>query len=175
MTGRNSVQNVGFQRQSHGQCNLRVLFNILFGDYNLILVSFISQVVKSYFCFAGVTIGFNRTNYSVNEADGSVALTVQILDGILDRTAVVNFFTTDGSATSTAPVDFMAVMGSDIVFNAGTISNIEVVTIVNDGVLENVENFFGNLATNDSAVIIAPGMTTVDIVEDPTDSKLISA
>jgi len=96
---------------------------------------------------------------------------VVIISGTLDRTAVVNFFTTDGSATSTAPVDFIAVMGTNIVFDADTSSSTELIAINDDNILENLESFFGNLNTNDSAVIIAPDSTRVDILEDTVDSK----
>jgi hypothetical protein len=50
--------------------------------------------------FTAVTIGFDSTDYTVNEADGSVTLMVRLLNGILEREVVVDFETTPGSATS---------------------------------------------------------------------------
>ena len=47
-----------------------------------------------------VTIGFDPEEYFVNEADGSVSLTVRLISGVLEREAVVSFETSPGSATS---------------------------------------------------------------------------
>ena len=47
-----------------------------------------------------VTIGFVPEEYLVNETDGSVVLMVHLIDGVLEREAVVSFETSPGSATS---------------------------------------------------------------------------
>lgn len=46
-----------------------------------------------------VTVGFNQVNYTVNEEDGSVTLSVALLSGILERNITVPFFTSSGTAT----------------------------------------------------------------------------
>ena len=46
-----------------------------------------------------MTIGFNPVDYMVNEVDGSVTLFVEVLDGTLERSVTVLFFTTPGTAT----------------------------------------------------------------------------
>ena len=47
-----------------------------------------------------VEIGFNPVSYSVEDDDGSVAVTVSVLSGVIPAgsTAVVNFRTRDGTA-----------------------------------------------------------------------------
>ena len=47
-----------------------------------------------------MTIGFDPEDYFVNEADGSVSLMVRLINGVLEREAVVAFETSPGSATS---------------------------------------------------------------------------
>ena len=47
-----------------------------------------------------MTIGFDPDEYFINEADGSVSLMVRIINGVLEREAVVTFETSPGSATS---------------------------------------------------------------------------
>ena len=50
---------------------------------------------------SAVTIGFERTSYTVNEADGTAVVSVAVLSGDLSRAVVVGFNTMDDSATST--------------------------------------------------------------------------
>ena len=96
-----------------------------------------------------------------------------ILSGTLDRSAIVNFFTTDGTATSVAPMDFIPVTQTSIVFNAGTTAQQVTVTIANDDIVENSEFFYGNLSTSDGAVILDPSAARVTILETKgDDSKL---
>jgi hypothetical protein len=51
------------------------------------------------FMLAGVTIGFNPENYSVNEVDGEVVLNVAVLSGTLERPVTVTLSTRPGEAT----------------------------------------------------------------------------
>ena len=49
-----------------------------------------------------MTIGFEQLQYSATEGiDASVEVCASVLDGMLEREAIVTFFTTDGNATST--------------------------------------------------------------------------
>ena len=45
------------------------------------------------------------------------------------------------------------------------------VTIVDDDIVEDTEDFFGSLTTTDSAVFLDPDRAQVIITEDPTDRK----
>ena len=109
-------------------------------------------------------MGFNPDAYTVNEIDGSVTLTAQILSGMLERSAIIIFFTTDGSATSADPMDYMEESAS-LVFDANTGVQQIAVTIINDSAVENSESFYGNLTTSDVAVDLAPNTATVTIQE----------
>ena len=54
-----------------------------------------------YFLYSVITIGFNSATYTVAESAGSVNVTVNILNGTLDRDVHVLLMTalTDGTAT----------------------------------------------------------------------------
>ena len=96
-----------------------------------------------------------------------------ILSGTLDRSTIVNFFTTDETATYSAPMDFIPVTQTSIVFDAGTTSQQVTVSIADDDVVENSEFFYGNLNTSDGAVILDPSAARVTILETGgDDSKL---
>lgn len=120
-----------------------------------------------------MTIGFNPDGYFVDEDAGSVSLTVQVLAGQLARTVSVDFFTEDGTATSTAPADFVSVnpaLPITLQFSPTDLDLEARVTIINDDITENPERFSGLLASIDPAVILAPINASVEIRDD--DRKL---
>ena len=121
-----------------------------------------------------VTIGFDPDQYSVNEDDGSVSLTVRVLAGELARAVSVNFFTVDGSATSTPPAaDFVSIAeASPIIlqFSPGDLQGEATVTINDDTITEDPEQFIGLLSSTDPAVILAPMNARVEILDN--DCKL---
>ena len=113
-----------------------------------------------------MTIGFDPDEYFVNEEDGSVSLTVRVLAGELARTVSVNFFTEDGTATSSAPADFRSIAQSSPIplqFSPTDLTLQATVTIVNDDISENAEQFAGLLFSSDLAVILAPSNASVEI------------
>ncbi len=101
----------------------------------------------------------------MDETTGQVTLSVSVLEGTLERPAVVTFSTMDGTATSTSPIDFNAITGAALQFDQDTLTVTVTVTIIDDAILENDENFFGNLVTSDSAVDLGPDNATVNILE----------
>ena len=103
--------------------------------------------------------------YDVNETTGQVTFSVSVLEGILERSVEVIFSTTDGSATSVAPIDFVSISGAALQFDQNTLTVTITVIITDDAILENTENFFGNLVTSDSAVDLGPDSATVNILE----------
>ena len=113
-----------------------------------------------------MTIGFVPDSYSVAETTGEVTLTVQIVDGQLERSVDVDFTTSDGSATSVAPIDFIDPGRVTLQFSNQTTSQTVRIVIEDDDILENDENFFGNLATLDGSVILDPEQAEVNILED---------
>jgi hypothetical protein len=116
-----------------------------------------------------VTIGFDSTEYFVDEAAGSVLLTIRVLAGQLARTLSVDFFTQDGSATSTAPVDFNSVTQAipiTLQFSPTDLVQEVTVTIIDDDLRENSERFAGLLSSTDTATILAPNTTSVEIQDN---------
>ncbi len=120
--------------------------------------------------FAVVTIGFDPITYLVEEDDGTVTLNVRIISGELARPVEVLVTTEEGSATSTAPVDF--INPGIITLQFDSIANVlnAVISIRDDDIYENPEMFFANLTSFDPAVIIAPGRAEITIVEDPQNN-----
>ena len=114
-------------------------------------------------------IGFVPDTYSVIEPDGIVTLTASVLSGMLARPVQVSFLTTDGTATSSSPEDYVAVSNLVLEFDAATLSRQINISILNDDILENAEVFYGNLSTSDGAVQLNPAAATVNIMEAPGD------
>ena len=130
-------------------------------------------IVLPYSLFAlsntAVTIGFDPTEYFVNETDGSVSLTVRVLAGQLARTVSVDFYTQDGTATSTPPADFISVTQAlpiTLQFSPTDLVQEATVTIINDDITENPEQFAGLLSSIDAAVILAPDSASVEIQDN---------
>ena len=106
-----------------------------------------------------MNIGFNPTEYTVAENEGSVQLVV--LAGQLQRDVSVQF------STSPATADFGSVSRT-LIFNS-TITSINVpVNITDDMLVEVSENFFGNitLISTDANVTINPAEATITIEDD---------
>ena len=65
----------------------------------MLLESLVLVLATSIFTpFLGVTVGFNITEYSVSEDDGSVSAVVSVLNGTLARDVSVRVLTSDDSA-----------------------------------------------------------------------------
>ncbi len=122
---------------------------------------------------AAVTIGFDPVPYLVEEDDETVTLNVRIISGQLARLVEALVTTEEGSATSTAPVDFINPGTVTLQFDGLVTMQTVVINIENDVIFENPEMFFANLVSFDPAVNIAPGRAEITIVEDPerNDSK----
>ena len=122
-----------------------------------------------------MTIGFYPTKYFVNESDGSVSLTVQVLAGQLARTVSVEFFTQNGTATSTTPVDFDSIdqrAPITLQFSPDELIQQVTVKIIDDNITENTEQFSGLLSSSDAAVILAPDTASVEIQDNDCEYKL---
>ena len=125
-----------------------------------------------FFYSADVTIGFLPVDYTVNENEGSVTLSVQLLNGELARNIKVEFSTRDSTATSSAPADYIAPRVSiTLQFTPAESTQSVVVQIVDDDITELSETFFGLLSTIDSAVYLDPSTANVEIVDN--DGELV--
>ena len=108
-----------------------------------------------------MNIGFNSTEYTVAENEGSVQLTVVVLAGQLQRDVSVQV------STSPATADFGSV--SPTLIFSSTITSINVpVNITDDMLVEVSENFFGNitLISTDANVTVNPAEATITIEDD---------
>ncbi len=117
-----------------------------------------------------VTIGFDPVPYFVEEDDGRVALVIRVLDGQLGRPITAIVSTEDGTATSSAPQDFINLGSASITFDGDVSVQQVFVSIVNDDIFENIEMFFANLVSFDPAVIVAPSRAEISISEDPENN-----
>ena len=134
---------------------------------------FIVVFIISSLFVTDVTIGFLPDDYSVNEADGTVTLTVRVLAGQLARPVEVDFTTRDGTATSTAPEDFVnSAVLITLQFTPDDLEREVVVTIINDNIPENAEFFNGLLSTIDLAVILDPDTANVEIIDDDDNEQV---
>ena len=84
-----------------------------------------------------------------------------------------NAWQSDGriyATISAAPVDYDGT-NLDFVFDADNSIHCVNVSIVDDEILEDTENFFGTLTTTDSAVLLIPDEAEVEIIEDPDEGE----
>ena len=107
-------------------------------------------------------VQFSQANYDVNEADGTVTLTVT-KTGVTATPATVNYVTSDGSATA----------GEDYTTSSGTIAFLPnetehtfTVPISQDNLHEGNEGFLVTLNTPVGASLGAPNPATVTILDD---------
>ena len=118
-------------------------------------------------------IGFRPEVHAVDESDGEVVLTVEVISGILTEEVTLTYTTEDGSATS--PGDYT---GANVVsipaLSAMTQSVTFRVTIVDDMAAESTEQFFVDLAgTLPAGVTLAPSRATVTITDTDIDPVVI--
>ncbi len=127
-------------------------------------------VDRSLSAFIVIVVGFDPASYFINETTGTVELTVRLTMGSLERSAIVSYFTIDGTATSEAPADFMSVSGP-LTFSQGVATQQFSIGIVNDAILEDMESFLAGLRTSDNSVRLLPDRATVNIEEEPGDDR----
>ena len=115
------------------------------------------------------TLQFNPATYSVGEAGPTVALTVTRTggtDGAVGATYALTNGTATGGASCTAGVDFINT-GGTVSFTNGQASQMIIVTICNDTLLEGNENFTATLsAATGGATVGAAATATVTILDD---------
>jgi hypothetical protein len=108
-------------------------------------------------------VRFDVPTYSVNESDGTVALTVKRSGG-LGSSVTVNYATSNGSAQ--AGSDYTSQSGT-ITFAAGEATKSLTIGILNDSTAEATETFGVTLSTSDAkATIGSPSSAQVSIADD---------
>lgn len=142
------------------------------------LFSLIALVIGSTFsafsAFAAPnTVQFSPATYTVNENAGQVIVTASASRlGDPNEVITATFQTRDGSAL--AGQDYVATTGT-VTFNAGETEKPVAIQILNDGQLENLENFFVDLtgATNATVTTGSSKTATVNIADDDSGSSTI--
>ena len=118
-------------------------------------------------------IGFQPVDYPVNENGGTVTLTIQLLGGELARSVEVDFTTEDGTATSTAPADYISpAVPITLQFTPDDMVEDVRVTIMDDDIFEYAERFTGVLLTIDRAVILSTDRANVEITDNDGEPLL---
>lgn len=121
-----------------------------------------------------VRVWFEPTSYTVDESDGTVTLIVMTNVPGGPSNGEVEFYTVNGTATSKASTlmkiesltpflctgagDFKEVLGFHVNFDEGSYNTTVMVTVNEDGILENDEVFFGRLRLI--------GVERIEITED---------
>ena len=118
-------------------------------------------------------IGFRPEVYTVDENEGEVLLTVEVISGVLTQDVTLTYTTEDGSATSSG--DYTGASGVSIPTLSATNPSVTFrITIEDDMAAESTEQFFVDLAgTLPAGVTLAPSRATVTITDTDTDPVVI--
>ena len=123
-----------------------------------------------------ITVGYDATSYEVAEDAGSVALTVRVAShpvGGAPRAFTLNANTTDGTADGG---DYGGVAAESIPFGVGDTFKTQTITVLDDTVAENDENFQSTLAlVSGSGVSVSPATATVTILANDPDTTAPTA
>ena len=118
-----------------------------------------------------VVIGFDSAMYSVNEASGTVELTVEVIDGVPTEDLTLTYTTASGSATS--PGDYTGADGVSIpALSAMTQSVTFRVAIMDDMSYEPEEEFTVELSGAPAGITLDPATATVTIMDDEAVPQL---
>ena len=110
---------------------------------------------------AAGTLGFENATYTVDEATGSIVITVTRTGGS-EGTVAVNYVTSNGTAT--APGDYTTTSGT-LVFGPGVTSQAIVIPIVNDNAPEANETFGVTLSDPTNGATVGTATTVVTITD----------
>lgn len=114
-----------------------------------------------YIPFIGVTISFETTNFTATEAEQSVEICVVIENGILGRNVDFTLSTSTDSATEQ---DFTP-QNVTLSFTPSSSRECINILVIDDGIVEDTEEFVVSLGSGDSAVDVALGVLSVPILD----------
>jgi len=122
----------------------------------------------------GSTVQFNPTTYSVKETPGNTTVTLSITASRLgDPNTTISASYTTSNGTAMAGSDYVATSGT-VSFGPGETVKTITVTILDDSLIENSENFFVTLTDATNASIKTPGsQATVTIADDDSPNATI--
>ena len=111
-----------------------------------------------------VTIGFEMETYSAGENQGSVEVCAIIREGGLATQVIVSLLTQDITAVN--PDDYTS-LSAPLSFSEDTSRQCVDISLINDDILENIEEFEALLqAANSAPVILSPERAVVRITDD---------
>lgn len=115
-----------------------------------------------------ITIGFNLSQYDIDETGGAVTLTVMVMAvKALSRQIEVNLTIHDATATSTFPEDYITPnLPITLMFNGSNLTQEIAINIIDDNITEYAENFTCILSSFDPDVILAPDRANVQIMDN---------
>ncbi|MCV6631553.1 MAG: gliding motility-associated C-terminal domain-containing protein [Flavobacteriaceae bacterium] len=111
---------------------------------------------------AGTGIRFNNTSITVNEADATATLEIQLL-GLVQDPVIVSYATADDTAI--AGTDFTATTATVQLDNTNNSVFINI-PILEDNLIEVTEQFFVNLSTSSTLLQVLSPQATVSIVDN---------
>ena len=138
-----------------------------------------------------MTIGFNQTLYEVSESWIQALISVTLLNGILQREAIVSIsitedtakgmkvqqslcmMITEASTISLGGRDFIPLQPQQLTFDAGTSYNTVAINIIDNDSFERDKQFSSALSTMDMDVTLSPAQTTIRILND--DGRIINS
>ena len=111
-----------------------------------------------------VSVGFEQLSYDVNENGGTVQVCA-VITGEIESNVIVDLQTSDGTAEASR--DYTA-LNTELTFVAPSTRACQDINILNDQLYEVDENFFGELTSSNSRVVVitARRRTTVEINDE---------
>ena len=112
-----------------------------------------------------VEIGFDQVTYNVDEAVGTVELTVRVIGGVLEDTVTLNYVPVGGSATT---IEDYEIVTKPLMLSSLITSVTIKVSVIDDNVVEGVENFFVDITgvALPANVRLVPSRATVTIEDN---------
>ena len=131
---------------------------------NVHTVNFTAGEIRGQFAssLSSESVQFNATNYVVNEAAGSVTVTVT-RSGNTSNSATINYATSNGTADSSS--DYVSTSGT-LQFAPGETTRTFIVSIVDDALVERPENINLLLSSASGAAVGSPFTSSITIIDD---------
>ena len=135
-----------------------------------------------------VTIGFNKTAYSVSEDAGSVSVTLSVQTGGLDRDVIVTLSTVNGTALCKIKYETQSHLAfisttsciciageeytpvfTNVTFNASTPTQIVNIPILDNEIVAGSTMFSVSLTSADPAAILNPASADITIEDEDSE------
>ena len=144
---------------------VELLLEILqISDWGAVKDVIVAQRMNIYF-HSGVVIGVEFPTYEVDESNGTIEVCAILISGTLERIVTFALSTQDGSATSTDPLDFSAVL-KNLTFDQKSSRQCVDIPIKDDDIVEEPERFTVVVTRDDPDVVITSPTSVVTITDN---------